>query len=151
MAKNPPDRGQTMPITFMRRWSPFLVIRVLFPLRSQRRLGLGFSFKSGFIGKPDIDVRVLKEFGYLFSKSFPLSFILTVRPGLRRFQGEAAFMEKPNDRLITALDLVAFADMPVKGFGGPKRALGFFRLFEKLDQLLGLLPPQEWRSVRGVS
>ena len=78
----------------------------------------------------------------MFSKSFPLRFILTVRPRLRRFQGESALMEKPNDGLITALDLVAVADMPVKRFGGPKRSFGFFRLFEKLNQLLGLLSPK---------
>ena len=90
MAKNSQDRGQTMPFTFIRRWSRFLVIRVLLRFRSQRRLYLGVSFKSGFIRKSGVHVRILQEFGYLLSKSFPLSFILTLRPRLRRFQGESA-------------------------------------------------------------
>ena len=41
IAKNSPLRGQTMPMTFMRMWSPFFVTRVLLPFRSHRRLGRG--------------------------------------------------------------------------------------------------------------
>jgi len=48
-------------------------------------------------------------------------------------------VKKPNHRLIAAVDRVGFTDAAIKGFCGPKTALGVLRLINNIAVVMRLL------------
>ena len=102
--------------------------------------------KAGFIGEPDVQIRLFMKFLEHFSERLALLFILSIRPGLRHFEGEALFVEKSHHRFVAALHFIGFGDVSMEGFGCPKIPICILRIFYKINKLLSLIRVDFGRS-----